>query len=90
MKNLTAMRDEIDVIDAQLIALLGQRFELTERVGLYKAEHALPAADQEREQSQYHNFEMLAQQQGISKGLVTGIFKSIIDEVVTRHKRLIN
>ena len=90
MKNLTAMRIEIDEIDHQIIELLGQRFELTERVGIYKAEHALPAADSEREQKQYLNYRQLAELQGISGELVTTIFKGIIDEVILRHKRLIN
>lgn len=90
MKNLTAMRAEIDAIDNQIIDLLGQRFELTEKVGVYKADHALPAADSDREQTQYLNYRQLAEKHGISATLVTNIFKSIIAEVISRHKRLIN
>jgi len=90
MKSLTVMRADIDVIDSQIIDLLGQRFELTEKVGVYKADHALPAGDVQREQDQFSNYKKLAELQGVSEVLVSGIFKSIIEEVKIRHKRLIN
>jgi chorismate mutase len=90
MKNLTAMRADIDVIDSQIIDLLGQRFELTKKVGVYKADHALPAGDVQREQDQFSNYKKLAELQGVSEVLVSDIFKSIIEEVKIRHKRLIN
>jgi chorismate mutase len=90
MKNLAIMREEIDSLDRQLIALLGKRFQLTEQVGMYKAECALSATDLEREKSQYAAFKELAIHHGVSEGLVEGIYKSIIKEVVHRHKKLIN
>jgi chorismate mutase len=90
MKSLQLMRTEIDVVDKQIIALLGQRFELTERVGLYKAENALPAADLERESRQFQNYKYLATEYDISEKLVQSIFEQIIQEVITRHKKMIN
>jgi len=90
MEDLTVIRNELDVIDSQIIALLGKRFELTESVGVYKAEHALPATDIKREQDQHLNYRKLAELQGISQTLVTNIFNAIISGVKKRHKRLIN
>ena len=49
MKDLTALRGEIDQIDRQIVALFQRRMEVTGQVGAYKAEHHLPVLDQERE-----------------------------------------
>ncbi|MBP5533202.1 MAG: chorismate mutase, partial [Lachnospiraceae bacterium] len=39
MKNLTELRKEIDVVDAGLLDLLIQRFDITEQIGEYKAKN---------------------------------------------------
>lgn len=90
MEKLLVMRSEIDVIDKQLISLLGQRFQITERIGLYKADNALPASDVNRELDQFSQYRKLALQHDISEELVADIFKGVIEEVVLRHKQLIN
>lgn len=43
-------RHEIDEIDQQLIALIGARFQVTERVGQIKKQKGLPIFDQQREE----------------------------------------
>ncbi|MEH6444104.1 MAG: chorismate mutase [Oceanospirillaceae bacterium] len=90
MDKLVAMRSEIDVIDKQLISFLGQRFQITERIGLYKADNALPASDENRELGQFFEYRKLALQHDISEELVADIFKRVIEEVILRHKQLIN
>lgn len=90
MKNLHAIRTEIDAVDKQIIALLGQRFELTQRVGLYKAENAMPAADPQRESRQFQNYRNLAAEYDVSETLIQSIFEQVIEEVIARHKKMIN
>ncbi|OUS36183.1 hypothetical protein A9R01_06065 ['Osedax' symbiont bacterium Rs2_46_30_T18] len=90
MDDLTGMRDEIDALDRNIISLLGRRFQMTETIGRYKAENALAATDLVREASQFAQLKRLAAEQGINESLIETIYKCIIDEVVSNHKRLIN
>ncbi len=90
MKNLIAMRAEIDKVDEHLVALLAQRFQLTERVGLYKAEKALQAKDLVREANQFKRYASLAKQHDLSEAMVNRVFETIIQEVILRHNHLIN
>ncbi|HHX83668.1 MAG TPA: chorismate mutase, partial [Pseudomonadaceae bacterium] len=49
-KTLLQLRDSIDQIDDELLAVLARRFEITARVGQLKAEHGLDSVDPVREQ----------------------------------------
>lgn len=49
MENLTQLRQEIDQIDAQLVALFETRMAVTRNVGLYKLEHGMDVLDSGRE-----------------------------------------
>ncbi|HEY8444706.1 MAG TPA: shikimate kinase [Bacilli bacterium] len=44
------IRNEIDLIDKQIMDLLNKRFQLTNIIGLYKNENNLPILNQEREE----------------------------------------
>ena len=50
MKNLTELRKEIDVVDADLLDLLIQRFDITEQIGEYKAKNNQDLFCPEREE----------------------------------------
>lgn len=50
MDELVVCRQEIDAIDAQLIALFEQRMQITARVADYKRAHSLPVLQSGREQ----------------------------------------
>ena len=39
---LEKLRDQIDAVDSELVALLARRAALTEQVGLYKSKVGLP------------------------------------------------
>lgn len=90
MDKLQLMRDEIDAIDERIIALLASRFQVTEKVGFYKAENALAATDLNREEAQFAKFRQLALQHDLDEKLVENLYKQIIETVVSRHKRMIN
>ncbi len=49
MKELDSMRQEIDRIDRQIVALFSQRMDVTERVGEYKQKINMPVLDRSRE-----------------------------------------
>ncbi|MGX8797261.1 chorismate mutase [Fusibacter sp. JL298sf-3] len=50
MKFLKDRRDEIDVLDAELTALLERRFELSKEIGHFKKVQGLRIQDENREQ----------------------------------------
>ena len=55
MKDLKELRKEIDVVDAGLLELLKQRFDITEQIGEYKAKNNqelfCPEREEEKKQS---------------------------------------
>src|SRR3546814_3856805 len=59
-ETLKRYRESIDNIDAALVFMLAERFKITQAVGRYKAEHALPAADPGREDRQIARLRQLA------------------------------
>ena len=57
---LNTLRQEIDAIDSQLVALFRQRMDVTRRVGEYKMANGIPVLDQERERQVLQNKAELA------------------------------
>ena len=50
MKDLSQLRQEIDIIDRRLVALFEQRMAVTRQVGEYKLAQGLPVLDRSREE----------------------------------------
>lgn len=88
MNELDELRTSIDNLDAALLALLAERFRVTEKVGHYKKANSLPAKDPAREKLQYARLTKLAEQAGLDPDIATNIWKQIISEVVTRHENI--
>ena len=55
MEELQSLRNEIDVIDRQMVELFRRRMDVTRRVGEYKAARGIPVLDQERERQVLRN-----------------------------------
>lgn len=85
---LLEVREKIDQIDHQIIALLARRFELTHRVGQLKASLALEALDAQREAEKLEEIRALCEEHDLNPGLVTELFTQIMEEVVRNHNRL--
>ena len=51
MKNLLELRDEIDVIDKQIVALYQQRMQIAAEVAEYKIETGKKVFDKDREKA---------------------------------------
>ncbi|MCL2782700.1 MAG: chorismate mutase [Propionibacteriaceae bacterium] len=84
--SLTPLREQIDTVDAQMVALLGQRFALTREVGQIKAEMGLPGRDDVRESHQRLRLALLSEEQGIDAPTVLRIFDTITNRVVEEHE----
>jgi chorismate mutase len=86
--NLDELRQRLDQIDTDLIALLAERFEITAQVGLYKKAHALPPVDEAREAAQFQRIAFLAQTYNLDPTLLHNLFRLIINKVVENHHEL--
>ena len=85
---LERFRQSIDNIDAALVAILAERFKVTQAVGRYKAEGGLPPADPEREERQIARLRRLAADADLDPEFSEKFLRFIIDEVIRHHERL--
>lgn len=85
---LSGYRARIDELDAALIRLLAERFDITKAVGAYKAEAGLPAADPGREKEQVARLRSIAESSGMDPGFSEKVFRLIVDEVIRHHERI--
>ncbi len=85
---LHRLRDSIDNIDAALVHLLAERFKCTQAVGVYKAQHGLPAADPGREAQQIARLRALAQNAKLDPDFAEKFLNFIVKEVIRHHEAI--
>lgn len=88
MDELYRVRSSIDNIDAALIHLLAERFKATQRVGVLKARHSLPAADPGREAAQIGRLKGLAQDAQLDPVFAEKFLNFIVSEVIRHHQAI--
>lgn len=88
MTELLSVRSSIDNIDATLVYLLAERFKATQRVGVLKAEHQLPAGDPDREAAQITRLRALAEEANLDPAFAEKFLNFIISEVIRHHQAL--
>jgi chorismate mutase len=84
---LAGYRKSIDNIDAALIHMLAERFRITQAVGEYKAQAALPVADPEREARQIVRLRALAEAADLDPEFSEKFIRFVIDEVIRHHRQ---
>lgn len=77
MKDLNELRQEIDVIDRQLVPLFEQRMAVTRNVGLYKLANGIPVLDRSREEQVLASKTTLLEDKTLSRD-VTELFEAIM------------
>lgn len=87
-ESLEHYRQSIDNIDAALVYMLAERFKVTQAVGRFKAEHALPPADPEREARQIERLRKLAADAQLDPVFAEKFLRFIIDEVIRHHQQM--
>lgn len=85
---LRRLRASIDNLDHALVCLLAERFKITQRVGVLKAEHGMPSADPGREEEQVARLRALAEQVGLDPEFAQKVLTFIVTEVVRHHEQI--
>ncbi|MDP5227211.1 MULTISPECIES: chorismate mutase [Arthrobacter] len=88
MEELLSIRSSIDNIDATLVFLLAERFKATQRVGVLKARHKLPAGDPGREAAQISRLRNLATEAHLDPAFAEKFLNFIISEVIRHHEAI--
>ena len=88
MESLEDLRKSIDNIDNAILAMLAERFKVTNRVGHFKASHKLPSRDPDREALQHARIHELSQQYGLDPELASSILDRVIAKVVANHEQI--
>ena len=87
-EELFAMRASIDNFDAALVHILAERFRATQRVGVLKALHNLPAGDPGREEAQIARLRSMAKAANLDPEFAEKFLNFIISEVIRHHERI--
>ncbi|MDV2436995.1 MULTISPECIES: chorismate mutase [Actinomycetaceae] len=85
---LGALRARLDVLDSQLIELLGQRRQVTDAVGRLKDRYRLPARDMAREGVQHARIAELARAVGLDPEFAVRVHNVITSRAVADHQRI--
>jgi len=83
MKDLAEIRDEIDAIDRELLALLKERIALARSVHAYKAENQLSALSPNRWSELTAKHKSWCSEMGVDYSLAAPIFDIIHEYVLT-------
>ena len=87
-KQLKEYRDSIDNIDAAMIFLLSERFKITHKVGILKAENTLLPADKSREAQQISRLRKLSKEADLDPEFAEKMLNFIIAEVISNHEKI--
>lgn len=83
---LLSLRARLDEIDAAIVDLLGERFNVTRRVGEVKRDGDLNPVDPERERAMLSTLRKRAESKNVNPDLVETLYRAIINTVVDAHR----
>ncbi len=81
-------RSTIDRLDAIIVTALIERFSVTKRIGIIKAEHNLEPRDGEREKKQVKTLEKLIEDSDLDKEFIVNLMKLITTESKKKHEQI--
>jgi chorismate mutase len=88
LDTLDEYRKSIDNLDNAIVAMLAERFKITNKVGVYKAENKLPAKDSNRELAQYTRMGALAESYGLDPEFAKSYLDTVFAKVVSNHENI--
>ncbi len=81
-------RSTIDRLDAMIVKALIERFSVTKRIGIIKAENNIETYDSEREKTQVKTLEKLVEDSDIDKKFIANLMKLITTESKKNHEQI--
>jgi chorismate mutase len=89
-KEVIELRDQIDALDEDLVALLGVRMQLAERIGDIKDQYSIPVLQPTRWQSVLKKARLNAQKKGLSADFIEELFKAMHQESIHHQLMVMN
>ena len=81
-------RSTIDRLDVIIVNALMERFSVTKRIGLIKAENSIETYDSEREEIQVKTLEKLIKGSDLDKKFIVNLMKLITTESKKNHEQI--
>ena len=81
-------RSTIDRLDTTMVNILIERFSVTKRIGLIKAEHDIETYDRNREMMQLKALEKLIEDSDLEKKFIVNLMKLITTEAKKNHEKI--
>ena len=81
-------RSTIDRLDAIIVNALIERFSVTKRIGLLKAENNIETYDRKRENTQVKTMEKLIENSDLDKKFIVNLMKLITTESKKNHEQI--
>ena len=81
-------RSTIDRLDTIIVNALIERFSVTKRIGLLKAENNVDAYDRKREKTQVKTLEKLIEDSDLDKKFIVNLMKLITTESKKNHEQI--
>lgn len=86
--NLVEYRKQIDIIDGEIIKLLGERMGIVKKVGIHKKKENVPPLDSKRWNEVLNAMIKQGAHHGLSKKLITDIYEAIHAEALQIEKTI--
>lgn len=87
---LDQLRKDIDLIDEELIHILGSRMKVAREIGQYKKDHNLTILQSDRWMEVLHKFVEKANNNHLSEEFITKVIKAIHDESISQQEEILN
>ena len=81
-------RSTIDRLDAIIVNALIERFSVTKRIGLIKAENNIEPHDEEREKEQVRTLEKLTRDSDLDNDFIVSLMRLITTESKKKHEQI--
>lgn len=89
-ENIDQLREQIDVIDENLLSLLASRMNLSRSIGKYKKEHNIAILQTSRWDAVLSQMKESAESYGLSAEFVSAIFNAIHEESVQEQNKILS
>lgn len=90
IRDMTALRARIDMLDARLVAMLAERSRLIDRAAQIKARDGLPALIETRVEQVVDNVRALAAGEGVDADLVEGVWRLMMAHFIAQEDRYLS